>query len=139
KRILTLLATLVFASSFACAQTETPVTGAGGLVAPADSISLDTNSSDNFIRIRGNGSCDTPVNSGVNNTIQDQNKILYSFGAPLVPHNYTVSTLPSASSDSGAIVRVTDSTAVATEGQTCVGSSTNVALAFSTGSAWKCF
>lgn len=111
----------------------------GGLVAPADSISLDANSSDNFIRIRGNGSCDTPVNSGVNNTIQDLNKILFTMGAPLVPHNYTVSTLPSASTDSGAMVKVTDSTAITSEGQTCVGSSTNTALAFSNGSSWKCF
>jgi hypothetical protein len=51
----------------------------------------------------------------------------------------TVSALPSAASNAGAMIRVSDSTALATEGQTCVGSSTNVALAFSNGSVWKCF
>jgi hypothetical protein len=39
----------------------------------------------------------------------------------------------------GMIKAVSDSTAIATEGQTCVGGSTNPALAFNTGSGWKCF
>lgn len=52
---------------------------------------------------------------------------------------YTVSALPSAASSTGAVAYVTDSTAVASEGQTCVGSSTNKALAFSNGTVWKCF
>lgn len=51
----------------------------------------------------------------------------------------TVSALPSAASNPGAVIRVSDSTAVASEGQTCAGSSTNNALAFSNGSVWKCF
>jgi hypothetical protein len=51
----------------------------------------------------------------------------------------TVSALPSAASNAGAMIQVSDSTTVAAEGQTCVGSSTNKALAFSNGTAWKCF
>jgi hypothetical protein len=50
-----------------------------------------------------------------------------------------VGSLPAAASVPGAIMRVSDSTAVAAEGQACVGGNTNVALAFSTGAAWKCF
>lgn len=51
----------------------------------------------------------------------------------------TVALLPTAATFPGAIMYVTDSTAVAAEGQTCVGSSTNKALAFSNGTVWKCF
>lgn len=51
----------------------------------------------------------------------------------------TVSALPSAASNAGAMIQVSDSTAVAAEGQTCVGSSSNKALAFSNGTIWKCF
>jgi hypothetical protein len=50
-----------------------------------------------------------------------------------------VSALPSAAANPGMMVYVTDSTAVAAEGQTCAGSSTNKALAFSNGVIWKCF
>jgi hypothetical protein len=51
----------------------------------------------------------------------------------------TVSSLPSAASNAGKTMYVTDSTTVSAEGQTCVGSSTNKALAFSNGTVWKCF
>lgn len=51
----------------------------------------------------------------------------------------TVSSLPAAALVPGQFIRVTDSTNVAAEGQTCVGSSTSTALAFSNGVAWKCF
>jgi hypothetical protein len=51
----------------------------------------------------------------------------------------TVSGLPTASGNPGQIRYVTDSTAVAAEGQTCVGSSSTKALAFSNGTVWKCF
>jgi hypothetical protein len=51
----------------------------------------------------------------------------------------TVASLPSAASNPGAMIRVSDSTTVSAEGQTCVGSSSNNALAFSNGSVWKCF
>jgi hypothetical protein len=51
-----------------------------------------------------------------------------------------VSALPAAAtSNAGTMQVVTDSTSVVTEGQTCVGSSTHTALAFSNGSVWKCF
>ena len=57
----------------------------------------------------------------------------------LTPGTAIVASLPSAASNPGAIMRVSDSTSISSEGQTCVGSSTNLALAFSTGSGWKCF
>ncbi len=51
-----------------------------------------------------------------------------------------VASLPAAAAgNKGWIMTVSDSTSVAAEGQTCVGSSTNTALAFSNGSVWKCF
>lgn len=51
-----------------------------------------------------------------------------------------VASLPAAAAgNAGQIIEVTDSTAVAAEGQTCAGSSTNPALAFSNGTVWKCF
>jgi hypothetical protein len=51
----------------------------------------------------------------------------------------TVASLPSAASNPGMMVYVTDSTGIAAEGQPCAGSSTNKALAFSNGTSWKCF
>jgi len=54
----------------------------------------------------------------------------------------TVNSLPNAAAGNAGWVRqVTNSTAIAAEGQTCVdnGGTGVVALAFSTGSAWKCF
>jgi hypothetical protein len=51
----------------------------------------------------------------------------------------TVGSLPAAASYPGGMIRVSDSTSVATEGQTCVGSSSNNAIAISNGSVWKCF
>jgi hypothetical protein len=55
------------------------------------------------------------------------------------PKALTVGTLPSAASVAGGIFYVTDSTAIASEGQTCTGGSKTRALAFSNGSSWKCF
>jgi hypothetical protein len=52
----------------------------------------------------------------------------------------TVASLPAAAAGNKGQMRVvSDSTAVASEGQTCVGSSSTTALAFSNGSIWKCF
>jgi hypothetical protein len=52
----------------------------------------------------------------------------------------TVSTLPSASTaNAGTMFRVSDSTTISTEGQTCSGGGSTTALAFSNGSVWKCF
>lgn len=51
-----------------------------------------------------------------------------------------VASLPAAAAgNKGQMIAVSDSTAVAAEGQTCAGSSTNTALAFSNGTVWKCF
>lgn len=51
----------------------------------------------------------------------------------------TVTGLGSAATNLNSMRVVTDSTAISAEGQTCVGSSTNTALAFSNGTIWKCF
>lgn len=53
--------------------------------------------------------------------------------------SYTVGNLPSAASYAGSTVNVTNSTAIATEGQTCTGGGSVRALAFSNGTVWKCF
>jgi hypothetical protein len=50
-----------------------------------------------------------------------------------------VASLPAAASYPGTSMYVTDSTAIASEGQTCVGSSSTKAVAVSNGSVWKCF
>jgi hypothetical protein len=57
----------------------------------------------------------------------------------ILPGRFTVSGLPSAASQPGLMAHVTDSTSVVTEGQSCTGGGSNHALAFSTGSEWKCF
>ncbi len=44
-----------------------------------------------------------------------------------------------AAGNAGQMGNVSDSTAVAAEGQTCVGGNSNKALAYSNGSVWKCF
>lgn len=52
----------------------------------------------------------------------------------------TVGALPAAAAgNAGQIIKVSDSTAIAAEGQTCAGAGTVTALAFSNGAAWKCF
>jgi hypothetical protein len=52
----------------------------------------------------------------------------------------SVSQLPAAAAENaGQMRRVTDSTAVAKEGQVCAGGGTAAALAFSDGKIWKCF
>jgi hypothetical protein len=51
----------------------------------------------------------------------------------------TVSALPAAPSSPGALIRVSDSTAIRNEGQSCAGGGTENALAFSNGVIWKCF
>lgn len=52
----------------------------------------------------------------------------------------TVGALPAAAAgNKGQMISVSDSTTVSAEGQTCVGGSSNTALAFSNGTVWKCF
>jgi len=60
-------------------------------------------------------------------------------GSGILPACVAVGSLPSAASSAGVTYCVNDSTAIAAEGQTCAGSSSNTALAFSNGSSWKCF
>jgi hypothetical protein len=63
-----------------------------------------------------------------------------TFVAPeVVPTPTTVANLPAAASNTFKIRTVYDSTAVTSEGQTCVGGGSNAALAFSNGTLWKCF
>jgi hypothetical protein len=57
----------------------------------------------------------------------------------LSPSPGTLSSLGAASSHTGGIAVISDSTTISTEGQTCAGGGTGYALAFSTGSVWKCF
>jgi hypothetical protein len=52
----------------------------------------------------------------------------------------SVSQLPPASAgNAGEMRRVSDSTTITSEGQSCVGSGKGTALAFSNGTVWKCF
>jgi hypothetical protein len=60
-------------------------------------------------------------------------------GGAITINALTVATLPAAAANPGGIAYVTDSTAIAAEGQNCAGSSTTKALAFSNGTVWKCF
>lgn len=79
--------------------------------------------------------CPTPHTTGAN-------ILPWSFNvddALTLSNPLTVATLPSAAANPGSMIRVSDSTAIAAEGQTCVGGSTNTALAFSNGTVWKCF
>jgi hypothetical protein len=61
-------------------------------------------------------------------------------GCVVTSQALTVSGLGAAAAgNKGFIKVVSDSTTVSAEGQTCVGSSTHAALAFSDGVSWKCF
>ena len=51
----------------------------------------------------------------------------------------SISNLPPATSYPGVVFGVTNSTAIAAEGQPCVGGGSTPALAFSNGTVWKCF
>lgn len=58
---------------------------------------------------------------------------------PIQVDGAALAQLGAASDHPGGWATVSDSTTVAVEGQTCVGSSTSKALAFSDGTVWKCF
>lgn len=67
-------------------------------------------------------------------------------GSPIISTGFfnqtttTVGALPAAAAgNKGQMISVSDSTAVAAEGQTCVGGGAVTALAFSNGTVWKCF
>ena len=70
---------------------------------------------------------------------QDASPFNCTFSVPITLQGVAVASLPAAASNIGAIMRVTDSTTIAAEGQTCVGGSSVAALAFSNGTVWKCF
>lgn len=60
--------------------------------------------------------------------------------AVLNPTATTVAGLPAAAAGNKGFMKVvSDSTTVAVEGQTCIGSGAITALAFSNGTVWKCF
>jgi hypothetical protein len=78
-----------------------------------------------------------PQVTGTGSTLMNSTG-LYSpfFQAPPI----TVSQLPAAAAENaGQIRRVTDSTTISAEGQICAGKGSAAALAFSNGTAWKCF
>jgi hypothetical protein len=80
------------------------------------------------------------VDEGTNNRAIKTGLGLVEFGDALALDPITVAALPAAAAGNKGWMRtVSDSTAVASEGQTCVGGGTATALAFSTGSVWKCF
>lgn len=55
------------------------------------------------------------------------------------PGTLNVANLGSAATFAGSMILVNDSTAIASEGQACVGGSSHLVLAFSDGVTWKCF
>lgn len=73
--------------------------------------------------------------SGAVNVFNDGHAVLSAYTN--VPT--AVSGLPAVAGAKGWWITVNDSTTVAAEGQTCVGGSSNQALAFSNGTIWKCF
>lgn len=87
-----------------------------------------------LIRFRNNSTDETQKAS-----LDTSNGNLVSVGSGLFGP-VTVGALPAAAAgNKGQMITVSDSTAVTAEGQTCVGGSTNTALAFSNGTVWKCF
>lgn len=78
-----------------------------------------------------------PTASGTGSTVVDNTGV--STPVLQVP-TILVGSLPGAAAgNAGQYRTVKDSTAIAAEGQTCVGGGAVTALAFSTGAAWKCF
>lgn len=63
----------------------------------------------------------------------------FDVGIPFRPKQLAVANLPAAGGNAGSWMVVTDSTAIAAEGQVCAGGGTAVVAAFSTGFTWKCF
>lgn len=78
-----------------------------------------------------------PVTTGTGLPLVNANGI---YSLQFTPVSVPVASLPAASaSNIGQMRAVSDSTAISAEGQTCTGGSSGPALAFSTGSVWKCF
>jgi hypothetical protein len=95
------------------------------------------------------GSINLTAGSGINSSaVINGGSINLNLGAPTgggtagvmgLGSGATVASLPAASTVPGSVAYVTDSTSISAEGQTCAGSSSNKALAFSNGTVWKCF
>jgi len=101
------------------------------------SAALDLTGSGNTV-ILSRPLLNTPIGTVGQNTLIDDTGIASSGFIAL--GTTTVASLPPAGAgNAGQIIKVSDSTPIASEGQTCVGGSTNIALAFSNGSVWKCF
>lgn len=83
------------------------------------------------------GGATVPIGSQIISNQDSLGNFLATSVAPGV--GILVGALPSAAANAGKMIYVTDSTAIAAEGQACTGSSTNKALAFSNGTGWKCF
>jgi len=64
---------------------------------------------------------------------------LYTAGSGFLGGVSTFAQLPSASLHTGEWRTITDSTAIASEGQNCAGAGTVIAAVFSNGTVWKCF
>lgn len=85
----------------------------------------------------GSAACDVAIGPVATFT---QNTLVTTLAGNLVQASTTVGALPAAAAGNKYTIRsVSDSTAVAAEGQTCVGGSTNAAMAYSNGVVWKCF
>jgi hypothetical protein len=92
--------------------------------------------------LSNNSRCAIYDNTGASGvwTLGAKNSVIANYNmTPLFPGAKTVGSLPAANENIGAIFRVTDSTPITTEGQTCAGGGSNTALAFSNGTVWKCF
>ena len=89
--------------------------------------------------VGGSANCLNDHYSGKTYACQSGNLPLFA-NRGVQPGASTVAQLPAASvNNAGQMRTVTDSTAIAAEGQTCAGTGAVTALAFSTGAAWKCF
>ncbi|MHB8654750.1 MAG: hypothetical protein ACYDA9_12820 [Terriglobia bacterium] len=118
--------------------------GSGGTAAPT------LKSTSNLTITPSAGLFLSPANGGITltpsgaNTVSTTNLQLTGGTTPasgfVALGTTTVGSLPAAAAgNAGQIIKVSDSTTITTEGQTCAGSGTVTALAFSTGAAWKCF
>jgi len=118
-----------------CMSTDSKAAGMQNLTATGWGFnSLTGYNQDLIIRTRRGGTLN----------IQGQNfagEATYKFSdaGGFTPAGTVVGSLPSAVSNPGMILYVTDSTSVVAEGQTCQGGSSNKAIAISNGSVWKCF
>ena len=99
-----------------------------------NSITLTSSREGNLVSFYTHGHGNTPQA-----VITSSRNVISRLGGLMPGGGLFVSSLPAAASSPGVLIYVTDSTTISAEGQTCVGSSNNKALAFSNGGVWKCF